>query len=104
MKTNLTLLLECSGKKICEWPEFIALINELVQFAVYLCVVTATLTFAYAGFKMMTSGDNAGARSEAKSMMWNVTLGIVVILTAWLVVQFVLTNLGLKGDGYNLLK
>ncbi|MES3005421.1 MAG: hypothetical protein V4664_00550 [Patescibacteria group bacterium] len=101
--TSLKTLQACTAPgKICEWPDFIGMINELVNFGIYLAVVFATLTFAYAGFKMLTAGDNSGEISTAKGMMGNAILGIVWVLVGWLVVQFILTNLGLQ-EGYSLL-
>jgi hypothetical protein len=75
----------------------------MIGFFIYLAVLFATFTFAYAGFRILVSSGNPGERNAAKSMMWNAVLGIIFSLVAWLIVQFILTNLGLK-DGYSILK
>jgi hypothetical protein len=50
----------------------------------------AALIVAWAGFKMLTSGGNSGKVSEAKSMMTNVVIGLIILLAAWLMVDTVM--------------
>lgn len=103
MQTTLKILQECTNRTDCGWPEFITLVNQLIGFGIFLAVTFATFTFAYAGFKMMMAQGSSGEISAAKSMMTNAALGIIIVLIAWLIVQFILTNLGLQA-GYSLLK
>lgn len=48
---------------------------------------------AWAGFIMMTSGDNAGKRSEAKKMILKVFIGFAFILSAWIIVGTITNTL-----------
>lgn len=104
MQSTLTVLQTCTASATpCEWPQFLALLNELTRFAIYLAVIFATLTIAYGGFKMLVSAGNSSEISAAKSMITNAVLGIIITMIAWLVVQYILTSLGLNPN-YSLLK
>ena len=60
-------------------------------------VPIVTLSFAYAGFVMVTSGGNPSKKDEAKSMIGNAVVGLIVLLGAWLVVRTVLVIFGYTG-------
>ena len=99
---RIKVLEECSGIKVCGWPELVRLINEIIQFVFFLTSIIATLSIAYAGWLFLTSGDNEGNRTKAKGIMWNTVVGIIIIFTGWIVVQFILKSLGVI-SGYSLL-
>lgn len=61
-------------------------VNAAVGFGIILCV----MWIAYAGFSLMISGGNSEALSQAKTRLLNAGVGLIVILAAWLVVDFVL--------------
>jgi hypothetical protein len=61
-------------------------LNVLVGLGILFCV----MWIAYAGFSMMTSGGVAEARSMARTRILNSVIGILVILTAWLLIDFVM--------------
>lgn len=71
----------------------LAVIQNLIQFAVTLGVILCVLWIAYAGFSLMVSGGSAEARSQGKTRIVNALVGILVILSAWLVVNFVMNVL-----------
>jgi hypothetical protein len=68
-----------------------------LKFGIFLAVLGTTVTFIYAGFKMITNQGNAGEISKAKEMMTKAVIGIVVTMTAWLIVSFILNQLGVEG-------
>lgn len=88
-----TVPFKCQQKE-CGWPELIMLANEIIKFAVYIACVGATITFAWAGFKMLMNAGSSGEIEKAKKMMWTAIIGIVITLSAWLIVKFILDNLG----------
>jgi hypothetical protein len=71
----------------------LATIQNVINFSITLGVVAATLAFVYAGFTWMTSGGNPEARSRGRSMLLNVFIGLFILLTAWLVVDFIMKQL-----------
>jgi hypothetical protein len=56
-------------------------------------VIAATLALAYAGFVWMTSGGNPEARNKGRDLLLNVVIGLVILLSAWLVIDFVMKTL-----------
>ncbi|MDB5194935.1 MAG: peptidoglycan-binding protein [Parcubacteria group bacterium] len=71
----------------------LATIQNVINFGITLGVVAATIALMYAGFTWMTSGGNPEARSKGRSMLLNVFIGLFILLTAWLVVDFVMKTL-----------
>jgi hypothetical protein len=107
--TSLQQLQDCSNRGAsgtadpCGWKELIILVNQIVGFATYLAISFSVLGFAYAGWLFLSAGGNASSRQKAKSIMLNCVLGIVFILISYLIVQFVVKNLGLNPD-YSMVK
>lgn len=71
----------------------IVLLQNLMNAAVALGVVVLTLMIAYAGFMFVTSPFNSENRTKAKTSLWNTVVGIVIVLVAWLAVDFVMKAL-----------
>jgi hypothetical protein len=78
------------GIPACGYPALIELgkriIDALVKYSTLLVVVLSIV----AGFRLLTSGGDVGARKKAKDMMIAVLTGYAVILIAWLVVYTIL--------------
>ncbi len=56
-------------------------------------VLIFTIIIAWAGFLFIISGVNPEARSSAKKMLGNAAIGLLITLTAWLIVDFVMKTL-----------
>ena len=52
-----------------------------------------------AGFKLISSGGNSGALKEAKGSFTNAFIGLLIILSAWLIVDTLLRKLLPSGNG-----
>jgi len=78
------------GDPECGLCQIGALASDSLRFAVYFAVVVATLLFVYAGFLYVTAGGDTGKISQATSIFGKVVVGLVTILTAWLIVDFIL--------------
>lgn len=48
----------------------------------------------YAGFLWMTAGGNSDKVDKAKQIMTQAVIGLVILLAAYAITQFVVTNLG----------
>ncbi|KKR29900.1 MAG: hypothetical protein UT61_C0019G0017 [Candidatus Woesebacteria bacterium GW2011_GWA1_39_8] len=57
-----------------------------------IAVPVAAGVFAWAGFKLMTTGI-ADEKSAAKEMIWKVFIGLVFILAAWIIVGTIIKAL-----------
>jgi hypothetical protein len=55
---------------------------------------------AYAGASFMLNPTNPEARTQARSMLINVVVGMIILLSAWLVVDFIMKILYNDGAQY----
>jgi hypothetical protein len=53
-------------------------------------VIVIVLAIAYAGFVFMTAGANPHARQQGRNVVFNSVIGLVIILGAWLGVDFIM--------------
>ncbi|MBU4536903.1 pilin [Patescibacteria group bacterium] len=86
---------DCGNIYACNFCDLIILVNNIINFIIYLSVPISAMMFAYAGV-MYLSGD-PGKISNAHGIFRNVALGLVFILGAWLLVNLITSSL-LKAD------
>ena len=88
-------LVQCETSDTCNWTALLSTVFEVTKFVLYSLVLPiAAIMFAYAGFKLVTSGGNAGAKETAKTIFFNTVLGLLFALGAWLIVGLILSTLG----------
>lgn len=87
-------LIPCTGTSECPCDRnaIVKGVQGIITFLIKIAIPIATLSFAYAGFLYLTSGANPDQRSKAKKVFWGVGIGFVIILSAWAIVYFILTN------------
>lgn len=82
----------------CEsFDHLIVAIKNIIDFVTQFVLMFVVVIIAVAGWKYMTSGDNAGKRTEANKMFIKVAWGLFYILGAWLIVTLI-TNAILRQD------
>ena len=88
-----------TGKIVqCNFQGFMQLIDNIMKFILFsLAVPIAAIMFAYAGFKLVTSGGSAEAKTRAKTIFSHAVFGIVIAAGAWLIVKTILDILGYQG-------
>ncbi len=86
----------------CTFNHLIKLVGQLINAMVIISTFLATGAFAYAGIKLLTSGGNESAMTEAKSIFTKVLIGYLWILFAWLIVYTIISVL--LNPGYTLLQ
>jgi hypothetical protein len=74
-------------------------VQRMINFGITIGIVAFTFALAYAGFVWMTSGGNPEARSKGRGMLINVFVGLFIVLTAWLLVDFVMKQLYAGDNG-----
>ncbi len=84
------------GQDACTTCHALQLAQNVVEFIVQVSFVIAALLFAYAGFLFFTSSA-VDSISTAKNIFTNTVVGIIIILTAWLLVNVLLHTLTGKG-------
>ncbi len=77
-------------------PDFkcvLAVMQNVVNFAISIGVIIFVLVCAYAGFLFMFSSINAENKSKAKNILTNAVVGLLLALAAWLLVDFIMKTL-----------
>jgi len=93
-------IVTCTGPD-CNLESFVVLIQNILNFLVYLAVICAALLFSWAGWLYLTNSQNPGNIEKAKKVFWNVVIGLVIIIGAWLLVDTLLNTLLDKGQFQN---
>ncbi len=84
----------CEGPD-CGFQDFIQLIQNVISFLITLAIPISAILFSYAGYLYLTSMGAAGPRSKALGIFKNVFWGLVIALSAWMIVNLI-TNFFLK--------
>ena len=75
------------------------LVNNVINYVfIVLAVPIAAIMFAYAGVLMVTSAGSKESRDKAKSIFFNVALGLFFIGACWLLVHVLLNIVGFDGS------
>ena len=76
------------------WGAVIDVINRIIEFLITLAIVfVAPIMIAYSGFLFVVNPVNAGGKEKAKGILLNTVLGIIISLSAWLIVNAVMAVL-----------
>lgn len=86
----------------CGWNDLMEMGQNIMYFAIYLMTICAVVAIAYAGFLYASAGGSDSQISKAHGIFTKVIWGIFFVLGAWLIVQTILTLLGVQ-DGFSLL-
>ncbi|MFT7507370.1 MAG: hypothetical protein ACI92I_000516 [Acidimicrobiales bacterium] len=79
-------LVTCGGGD-CNFCSFITMTNNIVEWLIIVATSLVVLILAYAGFRLITSGGNATALADAKKMLINAIIGIIIMLAGWTIVD-----------------
>ncbi|NQV93088.1 hypothetical protein HQ403_01155 [Candidatus Kaiserbacteria bacterium] len=92
-------LVQCggTGQLECSLCELAKLAERVINFIVQVSFVIAALLFAIAGAFYFTAGGDPGRVSSAHKILKDTVIGIIIILTAWLVVNVILAALTKEG-------
>ena len=84
----------CTGID-CKCSDLVKVAENVLNTGIYVAVFLSAILFAWAGWKMLsgkTMGE-AGKIEDAKKILWNVIIGLVMILAAWLLVDTLMRTL-----------
>jgi hypothetical protein len=82
----------CTGLN-CQLCNLFALADTLIKYAIYVAVPIGGAVFAYAGFLFITSGGSTENASKARTLFFDVILGFIFVLIAFLVVDTIIQTL-----------
>lgn len=91
-------LVPCTGLD-CDACHLVSLGNEVLKWLIGLLFVVFAAIAVSAGVKLVTSGGNTQAVSDAKSKLTNAVIGIIIVLAAWLLVDTIMKGLLSSGTG-----
>lgn len=90
-------IIPCEGTD-CDLASLVTLVQNVINFMTFtLAFPVSALMFAIAGIMMFTARGKEDQIKKAKSIFWSVFIGLVIMLSAWLVV-FTITNTLLDED------
>lgn len=94
-------LITCNGVD-CDLDDLINLFTKVIDWlAIVIVPSLAGIAFMVAGFLYITSVGDPNRISRAHTMFRNTFLGIVIALSAWLIIKTLLVSFGVTG-GFNL--
>ena len=91
-------IVPCSGLD-CDACSVVKLIENIVDWLIGVMLVIFAIVTAVAGFKLVMSGGNTAAKTKAKEMLTNAFIGIIIVLTAWLLIDTLMRALLPSGTG-----
>lgn len=98
-----TGLVVCTGPD-CDFNKLIEQVQVVINFLIFqIAAPLAAIMFAYAGFLYVTNRGNESQIKEAHEIFWNVFIGLVIALAAWLTINFILTFFLGESSSFNLL-
>lgn len=83
-----------------ELDDFINIFVKVAQWILGIVGSLALLFFIYGGVLFLISGGSSEKVSKAKEIIVGAVLGIVIVLTSYMIISFVLKALGYTGEWY----
>jgi len=78
----------------CDFKYFMDLINGLIKFMLFVIATPfVALIIMYTGYLFLTAGGSAGQTEKAKKILFNVVIGYVIALAAWLIINTIVSSL-----------
>jgi len=85
---------DCNNQGGCQNVCDLAILAQnILNAAIVISIFLAAILFAYAGLKMVTAPANPGQRNQGKKLFYNVMVGFIIILAAWLIVNTIMSLL-----------
>ena len=75
------------------WGCVLQTIQNTINLAISLSVILAVLYIVFTGFMFVTTAGSPRAVEAAKTRLMNVVVGMLVLLSAWLIVDFIMKAL-----------
>ena len=89
---SLSSLSQCSGPD-CSACNVVYLANGVITWLIGFAFLLFAVLFCIAGVRMVTSGGNSHTVEEAKGSFINAIVGLIIILSAWLIVDTIMRGL-----------
>lgn len=87
----------------CDFNDLVELGVRIINFLIIMSTALVAISFVWAGFLYLTSAGDEGQAKKAKSIFTKAGIGFVVVLSAWLIVNTIVSALLLPGQGFTLI-
>lgn len=77
----------------CGFGGVLAIIQNGINFLISIAIIFFVILLTWAGILYIFSSTNPESRSTANKMLTNAVIGMMIILSAWLIVDFVMKTL-----------
>lgn len=98
-------LVTCDGVSAagqrCGTCEFAQMVKNVFGFLITLASIIATITLVYVGIRLNTSGGNEQVKGEVKQALWNIVIGLFLIIAAFAIVDAIMRALVTDGSLLN---
>ena len=101
--TSAASFIQCEGVD-CGINDIIETVGSLITFILELSIGATSLLFAWAGVMYMTSGGDSSEVAKAKKMFKNGAVRLIIVLTAFLVIELIVRPLGVDESIIKLVK
>lgn len=96
-------LVPCGGSKDpCTWCHFGQLIENIIDFLMYLVFPLAVLMIIIGGILIMTSGGSSARFSKGKEMVTGAVIGILIALISWIIIDTIIATLAGGWSGFKI--
>lgn len=82
-----------AGEPSCQFCHAVSLIDNVVGWLAKTLTLLATIIFIYSGARMVTSVGDAKVKEVAKKRVIDTAIGLVIVLAAWIIIDFILQSL-----------
>tara|TARA_B100000508_G_scaffold60333_1_gene47251 strand:- start:295007 stop:295825 length:819 start_codon:yes stop_codon:yes gene_type:complete len=82
----------------CDFVDVMQLVQNIMNFMIYLGTMVLVLILVYVGFLFITSQGNPGAIQKARSMAMSAVIGFVIILGGFLIVSTIMSTFADKNE------
>ncbi len=87
-----------AGRGSCDLCALFETIQNVVNFLIRLAFSIVAIMLVYGGIRMYFSGDNPNNRKTATKVFINAVIGLVIVLTSWVVINTIITFLAKPGS------
>jgi Type IV secretion system pilin len=103
MSVGAADLVTCGGPndEACNTCDAVIIINNVISWLVMILGTIAAILIVVAGARLVTSAGNTSAKEAAKSSITNLIIGYLIVLSAWLVLDYGLKALLIQDGTYS---
>lgn len=87
-----------TGQPVCNFYQLTKLVQNIINFLVYMAAPVAAVAFAWAGVLYLTAAGDEKKIGQAHTIFTDVLIGLGIVLSAWLIVKLIVTGLGVKSS------